>query len=193
MNKSYIPRKESIVITAIEIIDELGIHELSTREIARRQGVSDASLYRHFNSKQDILLEVLDYYSNYDTFIINTIEQKNTPFKEKIIQFFKSYAEYYENYPAIIAVGLSHSVFLYDKLLSNKFNHILDTRSKFLQKLISSGQIENSINKKITVDILCHILQGTFNDITLNWRINGCSFPLKEKIIESMEMVLNNL
>jgi AcrR family transcriptional regulator len=191
MKKSYIPRRESIVLTAIDIIDELGIHELSTREIARRQEVSDASLYRHFNSKREILLEVLDYYSSYDNYIINTIREREGSARDSIIQFFKSYAEYYENYPAITAVGLSYCVLLYDRVVADKYIQILNTRDNFIIKLIKNGHADGSIDLRYNADTLCHVLQGTFNDITIKWRINKYNFSLKESVVSSIATVLN--
>ncbi|MDD4730008.1 MAG: NAD(+)--rifampin ADP-ribosyltransferase [Dysgonamonadaceae bacterium] len=54
-------RKERLIRTAIEIVDEIGIQGLTTKEIAKRQDVSEATLFRHFASKNELLKAVLDY------------------------------------------------------------------------------------------------------------------------------------
>ena len=56
---SLLNRKDSIVITAIEIMSELGIHGLTTKEIARRQGISEGTIFRYFRSKNEIILSML--------------------------------------------------------------------------------------------------------------------------------------
>jgi AcrR family transcriptional regulator len=193
MKKFYIPRRDSIILTAIDIINELGIHELSTREIARRQGVSDASLYRHFSSKQDILLEVLDYYSAFDTRIIKSVEENSINAKEGILQFFRSYAEYYENYPAITAIGLVHSVLLYEEATAIKFEQILKTRSDFIERLIREGQAEGSISREVDHSSVCEVLLGTFNEITLRWRIEKHSFSLKDRTLTIVQGILGRI
>jgi len=97
-------RKDAIVLKAIEIIDETGLQGLSTREIAKRVGISEGTIFKHYKSKNEVLLAVLEHFSAFDDEIIKTIYlRKKTP-KEAIIFFVSSYVEYYENYPAITAL-----------------------------------------------------------------------------------------
>ncbi|GHH27241.1 TetR/AcrR family transcriptional regulator [Streptomyces lanatus] len=48
--------KAALVSTALELIAEQGIAALSVAEVARRAGVSTAAPYRHFASKQALLI-----------------------------------------------------------------------------------------------------------------------------------------
>ncbi len=48
-------RREQIVTATIGIIAERGLHAWKTAELARRVGISEPTLFRHFKSKQDIL------------------------------------------------------------------------------------------------------------------------------------------
>ncbi|MBN1948990.1 MAG: helix-turn-helix transcriptional regulator, partial [Candidatus Cloacimonetes bacterium] len=53
-------RQQQIVNTAIRIIAGQGIQHLTTKNLAGAIGISEAALYRHFSSKHEILLAVLD-------------------------------------------------------------------------------------------------------------------------------------
>lgn len=48
----------ALLIAAIESFSEKGFHATSTRDIARRAGMSPAALYVHFKSKQDLLYKL---------------------------------------------------------------------------------------------------------------------------------------
>ncbi|GAA1826436.1 hypothetical protein GCM10009836_00050 [Pseudonocardia ailaonensis] len=48
--------KRTTLETALRIIDEEGLDELSIRRLARELNVNGASLYHHFRNKEDILL-----------------------------------------------------------------------------------------------------------------------------------------
>lgn len=48
-------RRAQIVGATIAMIAERGLHEWKTAELARRVGISEPTLFRHFKSKQDIL------------------------------------------------------------------------------------------------------------------------------------------
>lgn len=56
-----------ILRAALELFTEKGIHATTTKDIARRAGVSEGALYRHFQSKQelaeDLYLTHLSYFT----------------------------------------------------------------------------------------------------------------------------------
>jgi len=49
--------KERIVETARSLFAEKGYNETATAEIARKAGISEGTIYRHFNSKKELLME----------------------------------------------------------------------------------------------------------------------------------------
>jgi TetR/AcrR family transcriptional regulator, cholesterol catabolism regulator len=52
------PTRQKIVAAAAELFYEKGYHATTTREIAARLGMTAASLYNHFPTKEDILFEI---------------------------------------------------------------------------------------------------------------------------------------
>ncbi|WFG42376.1 TetR/AcrR family transcriptional regulator [Pseudonocardia alni] len=52
-------RREQILDTALEVFATGGFHASSTKEIARRVGVSEPTLFHYFGSKQALLVAVL--------------------------------------------------------------------------------------------------------------------------------------
>lgn len=67
-------RRGSLIHTAIEVINERGIQGLSVREVAKRQGISNASIFSHFKSKSELILSVLDHFTQYDSVVIQAIQ-----------------------------------------------------------------------------------------------------------------------
>ncbi len=53
-------RKELIVATALQLVAENGIQGTTVERIASEVGMSQGGLYRHFHSRTDILLAVVD-------------------------------------------------------------------------------------------------------------------------------------
>jgi AcrR family transcriptional regulator len=190
---SYLTRKENIILSAIEIIDELGLHELSIREIARRQQVSDASLYKHFKSKQEILIAVLEYYSTFDSMIIRTIEESNKGSKEGLTSFYRLISEYYENYPSISAVMTSYQLLLHDEVTKEKVEDIYFRRNQFIRDTIEKAKIEGHINSKHNSEIIADIIQGAFMNEVLMWRMKNYKFSLQDKTFLTIELLLGAL
>ncbi|MFJ6621500.1 TetR/AcrR family transcriptional regulator C-terminal domain-containing protein [Kitasatospora sp. NPDC091335] len=47
--------RETVVAEALDLLDEVGLDAVSTRQLARRLGVEQPSLYWHFRTKKDLL------------------------------------------------------------------------------------------------------------------------------------------
>jgi AcrR family transcriptional regulator len=52
--------REAIVKATAELFDEQGLAKLTTKEVAKRAGVSDASVYYHFKDKAGLLQAVIE-------------------------------------------------------------------------------------------------------------------------------------
>lgn len=187
MNKIYLSRKESIILSAIEIIDELGIHELSIRELAGRQGVSEPALYRHFKSKQDIVLAVLDYYSHFDTMIADTIKKRDFSARDGIRFFVHSYSENLENYPALTAILFSYDILMYNPETGEKIKEIIALRTNTIRDLVEEGQKNGEISSNFSSEDLTDIILGTGRFIILKWRIDKYGYSLKERSMKALE------
>lgn len=62
--------KDLILQTAKELISEVGFHRTTTAQLAKKAGISEGTIYRHFESKEDILLAILkELEENYKRFI----------------------------------------------------------------------------------------------------------------------------
>ncbi|HEY9841743.1 MAG TPA: TetR/AcrR family transcriptional regulator, partial [Candidatus Obscuribacterales bacterium] len=51
--------RERILNAAAEVIKNLGMSRATTREIAKAAGFSEATLYKHFSSKEELFLKVI--------------------------------------------------------------------------------------------------------------------------------------
>jgi AcrR family transcriptional regulator len=189
--KSFIPRKDRIILSAIDIIDELGIQGLSTKELASREDIAESALYRHFRSKDQIIEAVVEYFGRYDESIFNTAAKMKVPSKQKVVYYLKSYAEYYENYPAITAILHSYEVLRHEPAIEEKIRSILQSRMRNLIQLVKEAQREGQISCYHTAEELSNIITGYFLVVILDWRMDGCSYSLKKKMLDTFEKMLS--
>ena len=189
---SLLHRKESIILSTIDLIDKYGIHQVSTREIAKHEGITEGAIYRHFENKNELLLEVLEYFSKYDKDIFYTANQKGSSL-EAIIFVIDSLTSYYENYPAITAILKSLDIMRYDKELKGKAEGIITNRFESFQKIIQKGQMKEQISPTMNSEVMADIIIGTFVGICSRWRMQGYSFSLRDKTISAIQIILDHL
>lgn len=181
MKSSFLERKDRIILTTIDVMNEFGFHSVSTKEIAAREQITEAAIFKHFPKKNDLLLAVLDYYSKYDSDIYESIKIRNMGPIEAIIYYEEIYSSYYQSYPAITAVTASLDEMMYNKELSEKVHEIINTRINFMKEFIVKAQKNGDISDSVNADILVHVFIGTRNSIYANWRMANYSFSLKER------------
>jgi AcrR family transcriptional regulator len=191
MEIALLHRKESLVLTAVEVLNELGVQGLSTREIAKRQGVSEATLFRHFKNKNELLLAVLEHYSQYDSDIAASTRLKLKKPKEAIMFYVTAYVEYYENYPAITAITQAYDVLSCDPGLGEKIKSIFLSRLSFIKELVEEAQKAGEIPESLDAEKFADVILGLIRSICLKWRLNGFSFSLKEYSLRTLQMILD--
>ena len=191
MGNTLLHRKEAIILTTIEVINEFGIQGFSTREVAKRQGISEGTIFKHFKSKNKLMLAILDHYSQYDADIIESIMLKKLRPIESINYLINVYAEYYQNYPQITAITQAYDELSCDPELTSKVKEIFSNRSVFMKALIDAAQKAGEISASIESEKLSDIIWGSIMTICLKWRLSGYDFPLKEYILTTIKMILD--
>lgn len=187
--KNILHRKDRLIITTLDVIDEIGIMNLSTREIASREGVSEATLFRHFKNKNDLLMAVLDYYTQFDNDLYQTTLLKNLSPIASINFLVNSLAEFYENYPAITVLTQLMDTLRYEPELEDKVRSIIFLRSQFFEKMIDEAKKCKEIRGDIDTESLADIISGAFREICLKWRLNR-DFSLRDRINSSINAIL---
>lgn len=191
MEKSLIKRRESIIVSTIETLNAVGLQNLSTKLIAKREGVSEGTLFRHFKNKTEIMLAVVDHFSQYDDAIIETCRRKNLSPLEAIRYFYNAYAEYYQNYPEITVVVQAYDSLMCDAELVEKIRAIIYKRSDFVVNTIKEAQANKIIQSDLEAQLIEDILSGGSKEICLKWRMEKFDFSIKEKTSEMVDVILN--
>lgn len=189
MGYSLLHRKERLILTTIELIDEIGIQKLTTREIAKREGVSEATIFRHYSSKNELLIGVLDYFTQYDADLLQTAKMRELKPLEALKFIINSYAEYYENYPAITSILQIFDVLRYEADLSEKILVIQQERTAILTQLIEAAVKDGKLKNTTKAQALAVMLSGFFRELCFNWRLNQCTYSLRDKTKEVFELI----
>ncbi|MDD3283417.1 MAG: helix-turn-helix domain containing protein, partial [Candidatus Cloacimonetes bacterium] len=80
-------RQMEIVKAAIQVIAQQGYEKLTTKKLAQSIGVTDAALYRHFESKKELIRMVLCYFEQVSCEVIQRINSLQISPLEKVSRF----------------------------------------------------------------------------------------------------------
>lgn len=190
INKDFTERQIEIMEAATLRIDQFGIQELTIKNLATDLSLSEAALYRHFKSKNDILLGLLTYFILEMNLRIAGIiaNQKKQP-SELLKQIFTSQLNTFVQKPAIVSVIFSEGIFQFNKELSDKVSDMMALMQKNINTLIVRGQNERLYGKLLGSDTITTIIMGSMRMVVLKWKLSGN----KSNLVNDGKNVLNGL
>lgn len=193
MFKKYLSRKEQIIISAIEIMDERGTNGLTMKEIAQRQEVTEPAIYRYFNSKQEVILTILERTAVFDEGLFNTILQNQRNALKAVHFFIESYTSYYESYPELITILFSFDAYRYEKESLEMMQAIIEQREAFLAQVIGEGMAEGSIHDAMNASQYAKLLMGQIWSVLYHWKIHDCQGSVKQEMMLHINWILERM
>lgn len=163
--------REAILEAAAQVIRQKGFHGASMADIAEAVQLQKASLYHHFSSKQDILLELLDRALEMVTAQMAEVMAQAVPADEKLRLAMCSYLKTLSEQGDLVSVML-----LEHRSLDQEYrSRHLPNRDRFEQMwrdLIQEG-VESGIFQCEDIPLTVRGLMGVIN-WTITWyRANG--------------------
>lgn len=173
-------RREQIVQSVLKIIAEKGARSLTTASIAKDVGISEANIYRHFRSKDEILSETVAKIGSSLKANLEEVfskEAKAPPLK-KLKKIFMLHVDYVEKNEGVPRLVFSEEIHGGNSKLMQKLLQSIDSYAAELESLIREGQKAGSLKKEINPKSTALTFIGMIQAITLKWSLSGFSFSL---------------
>ena len=183
----FTKRQQEIINTSIELISENGIQELTIKNLSKNIGIAESAIYRHFDSKFDILLGILSQFKENKTAALSHIQDSDVSEIKQLEMVFSERLKQFTQTPAITAVIFSEEIFQNDKRLSDEVFDIMNKSQKIVLSFIENGQKNGVIRDDISAEQLSFTIIGALRFVVTKWRLSGFSFNLEEEGIQLWE------
>ncbi len=165
-------RKEEIKAAVLDIIASEGFSRLSTRNLANKVGLSEGAIFRHFKSKRDIILSIMEDVKVDLQDSLRKIALGTKPANERLREFLMSHINYLNKHQGITILLFSEAAHMNDVTLKLQLNEILMEQKLLVTKIIHDGKKEGIWNKKLDEGNVALLYLGiplSFNiDLVLN-------------------------
>ncbi len=187
-------RQEQIKKAVLEIIADEGLHNISTRNLAKRIGLTEGAIFRHFATKRDIIKGIMDDVANDLIGSLRSIVLSPIKTEEKLFNYLCRNVKYLKENRGITILLFSEATHLGDKELKEKLNQILLEQKQFVIKIVKDGIREGVWDKKTNPEDVAMLYMGIpiiFNiELVLNqsgWNIDNFCKRMYALILKTLK------
>lgn len=189
---SFTERQIEIMQAATQRIDKYGIQDLTIKNLAADLQLSEAALYRHFKSKNDILMGLLNYFIQEMKLRLSAIiDQEELNAADILKQVFDSQLRSFVNNPSIVSVIFSEGIFQFNKDLNKRVMEMMELMQINIQSVIEKGIHAGQIRGLIGASTITTIIMGSMRMTVLKWKLSGHKSNLLQDGITVLSGILN--
>ncbi len=174
-------RQKEIIEAGLELITEKGIQGMTIKNLSKKIGISEPAIYRHFESKTEILLSILGNFKDMAVMLSKMMETFEATAIEKLTFMFSKMLELFSENPSIVSVIFSEEIFKNEEVLKIQMVSMLNLHAQTIEAIIQKGQQENNVRTDIDEKSLALLSMGAFRLLVKRWDLNDHNFDLTKE------------
>lgn len=178
-------RQSEIINVTIDLIAKGGIQNFTMKSLAEEIGISEPAIYRHFKSKLEILLAILE---NIRAEARKTDKQNDSHEKwtiAEIDRMLRGQIQRFIQKPSLASIIFAEEIFQNELQLSNAVLSIMNERCDLMEMVIQKEQERGAVRKDISAHTIAHMIMGTVRFMVNRWNISGHKYDLQMEYIEN--------
>ena len=171
-------RQEQIKQAVLNIIYTDGLKNLSTRNLAKKIGMSEGSIFRHFPTKQDIVLSIIKDVQ--DEFIgkLRTIANSKLEPEQRLNDYLCQTVRYLTENKGITMLLFSEASHNNDAMLKTNLQQIFNNQKLLVSKIILDGIAIGQWDEGIAVENVAMIYMGIPVSLNIELVLSDTGIPI---------------
>ena len=169
-------RQLEIIEVSGKILIEKGIKGLTTKTVASEMNFSESAIYRHFKSKEEILVALLSLLKqNMNKRLTSEIKPQNTS-AENFKAVFTSQFNYFNKNPHFVVAVLSDGLLDESEEIRTIILQLMQNKMQLLAQILEQGKQTNEFTSEISTEDLLPIILGSFRFQMLKWKLSNFQY-----------------
>jgi len=178
MNQPISNRQFELIEAAGAILTKSGVSGLTIKNLAAEMKFSESAVYRHFASKEDIILALLTFLAgNMDQRLAIVVATELDP-EAKLKSLFDSQFIFFSENPHFVVSVFCDGLMEESSKINAAIGKIIQVKMNYLQTVILDGQQKGVFTNALDTSELIHIVIGSFRLLMYKWRIANFEFVL---------------
>lgn len=186
------PRQLEIIEAAGKLLTNSGISGLTIRNLAYEMNFSESAVYRHFSSKEEIIITLLKYLNkNVDKILKESFSSGD--FEKDFIALFRKLSFHFKKNPFYVVAVFSEGRMSDSNRIGERIIQLMNNLMKYVQAVIKEGQEKNVITHSHTPEQIAQIIIPAFQYQMFKWKINNFESDIVRSINSLSESILELL
>jgi len=186
-------RQEEIKKAVLTIIHRDGLKSISTKNLAREVGISEGTIFRHFHTKNDIMLGIIEDVKEGLIEKLRKVALSSKPAPDRLFDLLCTTITFLVQNRGITILLFSEASYDNDKKMLEKLNYIFNSQKQFAGKIISDGISEGLWDETVSVDDLTTLYMGIPITLNIEMILEGESFQYENFCHRMYELLLKIL
>ena len=171
-------RQFEIITAAGRLLTESGVTGLTIKNLAAEMRFTESAIYRHFPSKEAIIIAMLDYLAATMDERLKSATEGVQGAEAKFRALFQDQFQFFEESPHFLAAVFSDGLLEQSNAINEGILNIMQVKIKHLLPLIEIGQEEGVFTDCVEADQIRHIVMGAFRLHMFKWRASQFQFDM---------------
>ena len=155
LKRNPIKTRDRLLKAAVEIFATEGITGATTREIARLAGVNEITLFRHFQSKEQLLKAVVHYITALQAEALDNQDEWTQDLRLDLLHYGQIYSDHLEQYEALVRMFIGEAKRHPEEALRVTQEALMPLREKltaYLKNGVKKGIVRSDLDLAIAID-----------------------------------------
>ena len=178
--KTHAERRDEIAQTALQLAAERGAAAVSTQAIADHMGVSQATVFRHFKTRNDVFSEAIALVSRSVMEALGPIfADKSTPAAERLQRLVHAHLAFVQSNSGIPALVFSDTLHQGAPELKAQVRQLMKAYAGRVAGLLVEGVEDGSVHADADPALLAQTVVTLVQGVVLRWSLFDGSFDLE--------------
>ncbi len=184
-------RKAEFFQTILEIVADRGVTGVSTAEVARRLGVTQPAIYRHFKSRDEMLYFFVEVLSDQLGSIMTEAKTESNP-AAQLDSLFAAHFEMVRNHPALPGIVLSDVIHGAPTTLKRLLSRTVLGYRSGIQEILQDG-MDRGLFRMLDTNVMAHMILGAILSSSMVYSLGQASDPDdKERFRNTLRQILTD-
>jgi len=186
-------RRAEIVEAARRIIASNGLEGLTVKELAEEVGISEGDIYKHFKSKREVLLSLIEEIKETLLECIEGAIKREGPALVNLENIMKAHLSYTERRRGVSFLVIGEVLRSPETSLRRHMHKVIGAYLQRVKGLLEEGMKRGEVRRDLDLNVAATAFFGLVQGMVTLWAFRSHGLPLAEQYEELWSIYRNGI